>query len=48
MTTITAELQIQKVTELIERQRVARMIALGSASFTGLIALVAGILVATA
>jgi hypothetical protein len=48
MTTITAELQIETVKELIERQRVARMIAIGSASFSGLIGLVAGILAVTA
>jgi hypothetical protein len=44
MTAITAELKVNAIEELIERQRVARRIAIGSASFTGLIALGAGIL----
>jgi hypothetical protein len=48
MTTITAEFQIAKVAELIERQRVARLVAVGSATFTALIALVAAILAVAA
>lgn len=38
MTTITAELRIRTTEELIQRRRVARLIAVGSASFTALIA----------
>jgi hypothetical protein len=48
MTAITAELQIEKTEELIERQKVARLVAVGSASFTALIALVGGILAVAA
>jgi hypothetical protein len=44
MTVITAELQINRIEELIERQRVARRIMVGSASFTALIAAVGGLL----
>jgi len=40
MTTITAELQIRTIEELIQRRRVARLIVVGSASFTALIAAV--------
>jgi hypothetical protein len=42
MTTITAELQIGTIEELIQRRRVARLIVVGSASFTALIAAIAG------
>jgi hypothetical protein len=48
MTVITAELQINKIEELIERQKVARMVMVGSASFTALIAVVGGLLAAVA
>lgn len=48
MTTITAELQIGKAEELIQRRRVARLIAVGSASFTALIALVGAVLAVAA
>ena len=48
MTAITAELQIGRIEELIERQKVARLVAVGSASFTALIALVGGILAVAA
>jgi hypothetical protein len=44
MTAITAQIQIEALTELVERQRTARRIAFGSASLTALIGLVAGIL----
>jgi hypothetical protein len=44
MTATSAELKNNAIPELIERRRVARLIALGSASFTGLIGIVAGIL----
>jgi hypothetical protein len=37
MTAISAELQIGKVEELIERLTVARLTAVGSASFTALV-----------
>lgn len=40
MTTITAELRIRTIEELIQRRRVARLIVVGSASFTALIAAV--------
>lgn len=36
MTTITAELRIRTIEELIQRRRVARLIVVGSASFTAL------------
>ena len=40
MTTITAELQVGTIEELIQRRRVARLIVVGSASFTAFIAVV--------
>jgi hypothetical protein len=48
MTAITAELQIDKLEELLQRKRIARMIVVGSASFTAVIALVGGVLAAAA
>jgi len=48
MTAITAELQIERLEELLQRRRIARMIMVGSASFTALIALVGGILAVAA
>jgi hypothetical protein len=48
MTTITAELQISKVEELIQRRRVARLVVVGSASFTALIAIVGATLAVAA
>jgi hypothetical protein len=44
MTAITAELQTKAMVELFERKLVARRIAVASASFTGLIAIIASIL----
>ena len=44
MAAITADLQMEKLEELLQRKRVARMIVVGSASFTALIALVGGAL----
>jgi hypothetical protein len=44
MTAITAELQTKAMVELIERKLVARRIAFASASFTGLIAIIASVL----
>lgn len=48
MTAITAELQIEKLEEQVQRKRIARMIVAGSASFTALIALVGGVLAVAA
>ena len=48
MTAITAELQIDRIEELIQRQRVARLVAVGSASLTALIALVGSVLAVVA
>lgn len=48
MTTITAELQAGSIEELIQRRRVARLIVVGSASFTALIAIVAAALAVAA
>ncbi len=48
MTAITAELQTERVEELTERHRVARLIAVSSASFTAVIIIVATILAAAA
>jgi hypothetical protein len=48
MTAIAAELQVKAMTELIQRKRIARRIALASASFTALIAIVAFILAVAA
>jgi hypothetical protein len=48
MTSITAELQIRTVEELIQRRRVARLIVVGSASFTALIAIVGAALAVAA
>jgi len=48
MTAITAELQIDKLEELLQRKRIARLIVVGSASFTALIALVGGALAVAA
>jgi hypothetical protein len=44
MTAITAELQTKAMVELIERRLIARRIAFASASFTGLIAIIASVL----
>ncbi len=48
MTAITAELQIGAIEELIQRRRVARLIAVGSASFTTIIAFVGAALAVAA
>jgi hypothetical protein len=48
MTAITAQLQVEAIEELIERHRVARMIAVGSTAFTTLIATVAILLAVVA
>jgi hypothetical protein len=44
MTAIQAELQMKAMIELVERRRSARHIATASASFTGLIAIIASLL----
>lgn len=48
MTAITAQIQIEALNELMERQRTVRRIAYGSASLTALIGLVAGLLAVAA
>jgi hypothetical protein len=44
MTAMAAQLELKAMTELIERKRIGRLIATGSASFTALIAIIASIL----
>ena len=44
MTAVAAEIQIKAMVELIERQRIARRIALASGSFAVLIATIASLL----
>jgi hypothetical protein len=44
MTAMAAELELKAMAELIERKRIGRFIAIGSASFTALIAIIASLL----
>lgn len=44
MTAVASEIQMKATIDLVERKRIARSIALGSGSFTALIAIVATIL----
>lgn len=44
MTAIATEMQMEAMIDLVQRKRVARRIALGSAAFTALIAIVAVLL----
>jgi hypothetical protein len=44
MTAIAAEFQTKAMVELLERRIVARRIVVGSASFTGVIAIIASVL----
>jgi hypothetical protein len=44
MTTMAAEFELKAMAELIERKRIGRLIVIGSASFSALIAIIASLL----